>query len=561
MRALRVITAIVLFLLASPAPAQRQGVTNAQLVGVPRTFTAPQLFTEIGMPVCDADPPTGSCTDIYTCVDDTNDQLWTCVSTAWVSIGGGGGATTAIQACAADPPVGACTNLDVCVDDTNNNLYACVATVWQRLATQATDLACTDCVALTAETSGSYAAGDAEAGNATGVACTDCVALGSETSGNYAAGDAEAGDATVNSIVPRTGNDVTLAPLAAGELILSPSDRTPVIAWGDSSAGIHTLDFIGHSTAATHTVQYRFTNTGSGGTNTFSQLVSDTNVNLSTVTAKLAFTAGTGVTFANLAGVITFDNLTAGEIGFNTIAGNGTNIAMDGENDADVFHLDASTDRIGIGTAAPATLLDVDGTITTTGLTCTDCVALTSETSGSYVSAATASQGLTMNGTEGATLGLIDCAANEVVKRNGGDTAWECAADDTASCDLQFVIFNPEEVAASVRYVSLWDGGSTAGCANNADDLKAPIALTMDDLRVEVNTDPGGSESWTVAISNDCSTGSSLTCTISSGGTSCTNSTAVNISQHDPIVIRVTQSTPAPAPSSLMRVAFCTAPQ
>lgn len=53
-----------------------------------------------------------------------------------------------------------------------------------------------DSVVLTTDTTGNYAAGDAEAGNATGVACTDCVALGTETSGSYAAGDAEAGSAT-----------------------------------------------------------------------------------------------------------------------------------------------------------------------------------------------------------------------------------------------------------------------------------------------------------------------------------------------------------------------------
>lgn len=42
-------------------------------------------------------------------------------------------------------------------------------------------------VALTTDTTGNYAAGDAEAGNATGVACTDCITLGTETSGNYVA--------------------------------------------------------------------------------------------------------------------------------------------------------------------------------------------------------------------------------------------------------------------------------------------------------------------------------------------------------------------------------------
>lgn len=69
-------------------------------------------------------------------------------------------------------------------------------------------------------------------------------------------------------------------------------------------------------------------------------------------------------------------------------------------------------------------------TLTVDQLTLADsAVTLGSETTGNYVSSATASQGLTLTGTEGASLGLMDCAANQILKRNSGDTAWECAAD------------------------------------------------------------------------------------------------------------------------------------
>jgi hypothetical protein len=54
-------------------------------------------------------------------------------------------------------------------------------------------------------------------------------------------------------------------------------------------------------------------------------------------------------------------------------------------------------------------------------------VALSTDTTGDYVSSATSSQGLTVTGTEGASVGLQDCAANQVLRRNSGDTAWECA--------------------------------------------------------------------------------------------------------------------------------------
>lgn len=79
------------------------------------------------------------------------------------------------------------------------------------------------------------------------------------------------------------------------------------------------------------------------------------------------------------------------------------------------------------GDFGAATDLDADGSVSA------DSVDLGTDTTGNYVSSATASQGLTLTGTEGASLGLQDCAATEVLKRNAGDTAWECAADATGS--------------------------------------------------------------------------------------------------------------------------------
>lgn len=69
-----------------------------------------------------------------------------------------------------------------------------------------------------------------------------------------------------------------------------------------------------------------------------------------------------------------------------------------------------------------------------TGWKCAaDPVALGTDTTGDYVASATASQGLLLTGTEAGSLGLIDCAASQVLKRNVGDTAWECAADDSGA--------------------------------------------------------------------------------------------------------------------------------
>jgi hypothetical protein len=79
--------------------------------------------------------------------------------------------------------------------------------------------------------------------------------------------------------------------------------------------------------------------------------------------------------------------------------------------------------------------LSGDVTITSEGATTigANTVALTTDTTGNYVSSATASQGLLLTGTEGASLGFIDCAANEIMKRNAGDTAWACGSDSTGS--------------------------------------------------------------------------------------------------------------------------------
>lgn len=69
------------------------------------------------------------------------------------------------------------------------------------------------------------------------------------------------------------------------------------------------------------------------------------------------------------------------------------------------------------------------GTITATGVTANS-VALTTDTTGNYVSSATASQGLLLTGTEGGSLGLQVCTNGQILKNSGG-TSWICSADST----------------------------------------------------------------------------------------------------------------------------------
>lgn len=74
------------------------------------------------------------------------------------------------------------------------------------------------------------------------------------------------------------------------------------------------------------------------------------------------------------------------------------------------------------------------GDWTCNGSSCTvdsNSIALTTDTTGNYVSSATANKGLTLTGTEGASLGLIDCSDGEIIKNSGG-TNWICAADNNS---------------------------------------------------------------------------------------------------------------------------------
>ena len=80
--------------------------------------------------------------------------------------------------------------------------------------------------------------------------------------------------------------------------------------------------------------------------------------------------------------------------------------------------------------------LALTGPVTSSGLATTiaaNAVTLATQTIGDYVSSATASQGLTVTGTEAASVGLQDCAALEFLQRNAGDTAWTCATAPTGT--------------------------------------------------------------------------------------------------------------------------------
>lgn len=197
-----------------------------------------------------------------------------------------------------------------------------------------------------------------------------------------------------------------------------------------------------------------------------------------------------------------------------------------------------------IGNAATATALASDPTdcganafatsIAASGnLTCAT-PALGTDTSGNYVSSATASQGLLLTGTEGASLGLIDCAANEILQRNAGDTAWECATAGAGTGDVTKV----GDCLSGDCYDGTSDGGTTITLYNAGGNTAIVAGSATVDFSVPVTgtsftgDDPGdGSRGVELtdntAVCADPASGATSICTIAgepfmrdTGGTS-----------------------------------------
>jgi len=149
-------------------------------------------------------------------------------------------------------------------------------------------------VALTTDTTGNYAAGDAEAGNATGVACTDCVALTTETTGNYVA--TITGGAGIASTGAATGEGI-------GHTLSTASDEADFLKSGALTCGastqgkmqVHTTPLQYCDNAGTPTLQYAAYGNSSGE----STAAANNSVAMGTDTTGdyvATITGGTGIT-------------------------------------------------------------------------------------------------------------------------------------------------------------------------------------------------------------------------------------------------------------------------
>jgi hypothetical protein len=125
--------------------------------------------------------------------------------------------------------------------------------------------------------------------------------------------------------------------------------------------------------------------------------------------------------------------------------------------------------------------LALTGDVTSSGLATTvaaDAVALGTDTTGAYVAGATASQGLALTGSEAGTLGLMDCAANEIPKRNAGDTAWECASDSTGASSSGDVV---GPASATDNALARFDGTTGKLIQNSSATLSDTGILVLPD--------------------------------------------------------------------------------
>ena len=164
------------------------------------------------------------------------------------------------------------------------------------------------------------------------------------------------------------------------------------------------------------------------------------------------------------------------------------------------------------------------------------------------------------------TLPADDGDAGEQLQTNGsGALTWEAAGG--GGCTPYSLTFNPDETGANDDFVALVKIATATGDAYtstaeaNADDFRAPAALTVSDLRVVVADAPGiGQDFWRVMFRDD-GADTTLTCNITDNATTCedvANDVAVvALSRLNLQVASNNNANADPLATSEMTISFC----
>ncbi len=139
----------------------------------------------------------------------------------------------------------------------------------------------------------------------------------------------------------------------------------------------------------------------------------------------------------------TGDVITNGGAIFNETGGD-SDFRIEGDNNVNLFYTDASTDRVGIGTATPSSELDVAGTITATGFVmptgATDGYVLTTDASGNAVWQVNPSSPWTLSGSDvnynAGKVGIGTATPGSIVHIRGADPGPGEAYSDAHTLNL-----------------------------------------------------------------------------------------------------------------------------
>ncbi len=274
------------------------------------------------------------------------------------------------------------------------------------------------------------------------------------TSANVSAGSFTTGGDTINDFTGTglsvTGNvlnvsNVPNASLQNSSISLASQSGSGSVALGGTltinGGGIATSSLSGSTYTVTATEADTLSSvTGRGATTSTAITLSNT--------SPLVF-SGVNPTITANNGNLTFDLSKASTNTFTITNSDGSNVA-----NLSVEGVITGSNISGTNTGDQTITLTGDVTGSGTGSFATtiaaDAVALGIDTTGNYVAGATANGGLTLTGTEGATLGilvqankglevdsngisLIDCGDTQILKYSTGTSQWSCQADATGS--------------------------------------------------------------------------------------------------------------------------------